>query len=132
MDPLSVSASVITVLGAVEEVIGYLKDFKHGGEQRQKLLDEVTSLWAVLRHLYDTIPQSPAGLQKLLKILTSDKSDSILEQCKTLIHELQVHLQPRTRSEKFVQNLRWSFAKNETEQKIEQLHRFQTVEIQHI
>jgi hypothetical protein len=53
-DPLSISASVITLLQLSGTVIEYLNGLKGASEDRRRLLDEVTSVSGLLRDVAGT------------------------------------------------------------------------------
>jgi hypothetical protein len=130
MDPLSVSASVSALIGATGVVVGYLRDLKDGDEQRQRLLDEVTNLWAVLSHLGEQVqrkaPTSRYSGSTSLKAIY--EPDGIIEQCHKTIEDLENCLRPAEKSSgRLLQKMRWSLSKDEVQRKIDQLHRYQTM-----
>jgi hypothetical protein len=128
MDPLSVSVSAVSLVQATAALVGLLKDLKAGGEQRQRLCDEVTSLWAVLSHLealdhnYDSRKGSSEGLSTL------HQPGGVIQQCRAVVDGLRARLEPaKTKADRILQNLQWSFGKDEVQSKVDQLHRFQTI-----
>jgi len=52
-DPLSVTASIITVLDLAAKVTSYLKDVKGGAEERLRLRDELRNTVTLLHMLKD-------------------------------------------------------------------------------
>jgi hypothetical protein len=126
-DPLSFAASVTALIATTGTVIGYLKDLRDSDEQRQRLHDEVTSLWAVLCHLKETTRRTSPTTADSGPLATLDQPGGVIEQCHKVISELQTRLQPgKNRSSQVLHKLQWYFAKDDVQRKIDQLHRFQT------
>ena len=51
MDPVSATASIISLIDATYRVVEFLSDLKDGGKERVKLLAEVSYMWCTLDSL---------------------------------------------------------------------------------
>ena len=94
-DPLSFAASITALIATTGTVLECLKDLKDDDEQRQRLHDEVTSLWAVLCHLRETIECTSLRTADSGPMSTLHQPGGVLDQCFKVVEELQTRLQPR-------------------------------------
>ena len=109
-DPLSVTASIVTVLDVVKEVINFGLDVANAPKAILSLKKEVVYLRVLLEQLKDRCEETlhgqktpPPWLQVLWEVRRSDKSGlgeyeygGLVAQLKQAVDEAMANLQPRT------------------------------------
>ena len=81
MDPLSVTASLLTVIGTVKQVgkgLKQLKALKQAPQELDDLLDENSQFEAILKAI-DNAPWSSSSVQPELKIILSKAYEKLTE-----------------------------------------------------
>lgn len=142
MDPLSVTASVITVIQAAEAVISiccnYRSSIKGSSWEVSRVLDEIRGLRDVLRileGLADKADTSGSTNQSHFLELKSlcDPGTGILSRCRNELEMLESSLAPPGRSgpagpkrKALVEALRWPLQRGETENVLERIERFKS------
>lgn len=116
-DPLSVTASVIGILGLVGKVISsgyeiyqYYEDVKKAPKDIEKLMDELQSLIPVLTALRDYATTDPQ--LKTLQMLNGPRRP--LQVCEQELQDLKQKLKPRKKLKGVMNALRWPLQEKET------------------
>jgi hypothetical protein len=122
-DPLSISASIIAVIQLSGTVIEYLNGVKAASEDRQRLLNEVTSISGFLYFLKDRAEQSQQGnsWSSTLKSLNGPKGP--LEQFKIALERLTSKLAPVVGLRKAGKAITWPFQKEEIKELLATIER---------
>jgi Fungal N-terminal domain of STAND proteins len=143
MDPLSVTASIITVLQAANQVVSICYDYAAAGKGSSwglpRVIDELKNLRNVLESL-EQLSQAAAGTdpaaRSRLPNLTSlcDPNHGPLVSCRKELNRLSEklstpawasHYGPRRKS--LVQSLRWPLKEGDTKKTLEDIERFKTI-----
>ena len=114
MDPLSVSASIATLLQLSSTVLGYLSDIKCGPEGLQKLRLEVCSILPILSVLQDEAEQAKSGGRRCSTLLSLDVSNGPIQQFRAVLERLETKLAPLKDWKKVGRTFTWPFGKEET------------------
>lgn len=136
MDPLSVAASIVTILGLAFTVVEYINDIKDARQERIRLRDEITSASGPLYMLRDRIEQEqmrmsadPDGPSKswMSSFMALASPGGPLEQFERALRELERHLAPFEGMEKqrrnFRKSLTWPFQRRNVERYISVIER---------
>lgn len=142
MDPLSITASVITVLQAAEAVISICCDYrsavKGSSWELSRVLEEVRALRNVLRtleELADKAESPSSDARSRLPALKSlcDPDTGILNKCRTELNNLTTKLTPPewigpsgSKRRGLVQALTWPLRKEDTEKALAGIERFKS------
>ena len=115
-DPLSISASIVTVLQLTKDVIAYLNDARNAPKDRQELRDEISSTACYLYMLKDTAEEA-ARRNKAPHSLSSLLGDhGPLKQFQSALEQLTVKLVPTGRFKGTARSLIWPFEKSQIDQ----------------
>ena len=142
MDPLSITASVITVLQAAEAVIAVCYDYrsavKDSSWEVPRVLEEVRALRSVLltlEELADKAETSSSDAKSRLPAFKSlcDPDTGVLVECRTELNNLNTKLTPPewvgpagSKRRGLVQALSWPLKKGETEKVLASIERFKS------
>lgn len=85
MDPLSVIASSLTVLGAVRAAISTIGSIRNANLSLKIVIEELTNFETVMRHATETLCTYRGSLSRHQWAAVA----ALLEHAKSLIHELQ-------------------------------------------
>ena len=113
MDPLSVSASIVTLLQLSSKIIGYLSDVKGAPKEHQKLRLEVCSVLPMLSILQDQADQAQQGDSWSTTLRTLTGPQGPLEQFRDSLKRLESKLAPVKGLKKARKALVWPFEKAE-------------------
>lgn len=114
MDPLSVSASIVTLLQLSSTVIGYLSDVKGGPRELQRLRLEVCSILPILSVLQDEAEQAKSGDRWSSTLLSLDVPNGPIQQFRAALEQLETRLTPIKGWKKIGKVFTWPFEKDET------------------
>src|SRR5579862_3664474 len=124
-DPLSITASVISILRLTETVIHYLLDVKGAGKDRDTILTEITSTHSFLFLLQGKAEKSGAQWDErffqTMKALNGPKGP--LEQFKLALEQLAIKLTPVTGLKKLGKALAWPFESKEIKNILSKIER---------
>ncbi|KAK4986180.1 hypothetical protein LTR50_005472 [Elasticomyces elasticus] len=112
-DPLSATASIVSILQLATAVTGYLKDVKGGSGDRQRLRDEIRSTVCLLEMLKDRIEDAEAGETRFTAIESLNTPCGPLDQFKQTLDTLVSKLAPASRIKQKTQMLQWPFDKKD-------------------
>lgn len=123
MDPLSIAASTIAVIQLAANVIQYIIDAKDAGDDRQRILYEITSVHGFLYLLKNKAeqPQWDETFFETMKSLNAFRGP--LEQFKIVLERLATKLRPTQGLKKFGKALTWPFQKQEIEDILSSIER---------
>lgn len=126
-DPLSITASIITVLQVTSKVVSLCYDYRCGVKdaptEMKQLTDEVTSLRDVLESVMRLADEDETKRIHLLTLKLLTKSDGILSSCKTEMFVLEKDLKPVTGIRAVTRNMKWPYTRGEVEKKVDRLTR---------
>ena len=114
-DPLSITASIIAILQLTQQVIQYVVDAKDAGDDRNRLLNEITSAHGFLFVLKDKAEKFGIRWDDTfyVNMRTLNGPTGPLEQYKLALQRLVAKLMPQKGLKKFGQILGWPFEKKE-------------------
>ena len=122
-DPLSISASIVTILQLTKDVISYLNEARNAPKDRQELRDDLTSTAYYLYMLKDAAEEAaprhtaPSSLASLLG------DHEPLTQFRTTLSELTAKLQPKGHSKSSMSAITWPFHKPHVEEILRKMER---------
>lgn len=124
-DPLSVTASLISVLGLAGQAMQYLKDVKQGSSDRTRLRDELRNAVCLVEMLKDRVEDSEeSGLQGG-SIASLMAPDGPLHLFQSTLETVIAKLVPQERK-RLTQPLKWPFDKQSIEEILRSLERQKT------
>lgn len=134
-DPLSITASVITVLQLSATAIDYLRGIKDGVSDRVKLRDELRSTTYILEMLRDRIEDAEDdaattrsfGTEKRpLSIKSLAGPDNPLNLFQRVLEDVIAQLSPQHKLRQRVLSLTWPFTKKDVAEKLACLERLKS------
>ncbi|KAI9838432.1 MAG: hypothetical protein M1837_002487 [Sclerophora amabilis] len=112
-DPLSITASISSILQVTGTVVQYLNDVKDSTKDRNRLLLEVSSVVGLLYSLKDLAMKAESGDALLASVRSLDSPKGPLEQFKSTLELLGSKLAPAHSSKKVRAAMTWPFQKGE-------------------
>ncbi|KAI9779285.1 MAG: hypothetical protein M1816_003625 [Peltula sp. TS41687] len=113
MEPVGVTASLITLLNTSTTVIGYLRIVKDASKEQKRLIEEISSVSGTLFSLKDLAGQAESGEAYLETVRSLDVPNGPLVQYKAALERLAARLAPATGLKKAGKALAWPFKKEE-------------------
>jgi hypothetical protein len=107
-DPLSITASVLTVLQVAESLTNFIRDLKNASEEHKKVLSEVQSLQSVLHQVYESSRRTELEISH--RGLFEGPQDA-LEICRLHLEDLMNKLAPMRQPGKTCSSVMWKFKK---------------------
>jgi hypothetical protein len=112
MDPLSLTASIITVIqltgSVVSAVYNYRKSVKNAPEDAAKIIQDLTGLSHILEKLLQVIEKERSTtVTRLASLEGLAKPDGSLESCQKILERLNAKLQPENGWRAVKQSLIW-------------------------
>jgi hypothetical protein len=126
MDPLSITASIIAVLQATKEVIGYLKETKDAPKELAKVYDEARNVVILLHELKDSLAEQDPHDSWLRATSGLTVPDGPLDQYKKAL-EVLVSKTTSHGVRKIGQVLAWKFIKEEVIALLWQIERIKSL-----
>ncbi|KAL9100692.1 MAG: hypothetical protein Q9163_003956 [Psora crenata] len=127
MDPLSISASITTLLELTSAVIKYMNDVKGAGKDRQKVLIETSSTSGMLYMLRDQAEEAKEGDPWLLTLRSLNVPKGPIEQFKDALQRLAEKLAPVEGLKKVGKSFAWPFQKGEVMEILHTIERQKTL-----
>jgi hypothetical protein len=123
-DGLDITSGIIAVLQLTQEVIQYLLEVKDANADRQRILNEITSVHGFLYILKDKAESSNACDTPLFNTLrTLNVADGPLEQFKSALERIATKVKPERGAKKVYKALKWPFEKGEVKELINAIER---------
>ena len=109
MDPLSITASVISLAAVVRETVRLVQGIKDGGNDRVQIATEVKGLLIVLRSVegFCETVDDDATASWIQALRSISEENGILECARTELQKLNEILKPRTGHQRLIQSVRW-------------------------
>lgn len=129
MDPLSLTVSITTLIGATTQVLSYLNDVKTASKERAKLASEATNLLALLtslRYKAEEVEQERNQWYENIRSLLGG-ANGPLDQFRSALEELAGKLAPATGLKKFSRTLTWTLDKKECIDILDKIERLKTL-----
>lgn len=127
MDPLSITASILTLLQLTEKVVRYARQTKDAPKERTRVLQEASGLVGLLITLKslmdDCDPQDP-WLRATSGLATSN---GLLEQYRSALEKLTGKIMPGDGLRKIGQALVWKFTKEDVSDLMSQIERVKSL-----
>ena len=114
MDPLSISASIITLLELTSKVITYLSDVKGGPEELRTIRREVSSVSSILIMLQDQADQTKQDRSFSLTLRSLNVPNGPFVQLHTALEHLALLLAPTKGWRRIGKAFKWPIEKEET------------------
>lgn len=124
MDPLSVTASIITIITLTGSVIDYLNDIKDASKDRARCEEQVANLQCLLRSLKNRVKEAKPEDSWFKEVCKLVVENGPLDQFRVAMEELEAKLKPKAALQKIGQMLVWKLTKKEVAEilsRIEQL-----------
>ncbi|OAG12718.1 ankyrin [Paraphaeosphaeria sporulosa] len=113
MDPLSVAASIISVLQLSGKVLGYLNDVKDASEDRAKCAVEASNVYSLLLNLRFRLEEGSADAPWYTAVRALGVENGPLDQFKQALETLQIQMTGGGRIQQAGRALVWKFKKEE-------------------
>jgi len=123
MDPLSIIASVITVLDLCGKVIGYIATAKGATKDRSRLKAEILSCQSLLEALKDETEDSDGSDDWANIIKTLEGAGAPLNVLEETLGLLVLKLGPKKNLQKVVKVLMWPFEEKDVSKVLEVIER---------
>ena len=109
--PVSMTASIIAVLGLAETVLEYLNDVRVASKERAECSLEVSMVYGLLTSLRYRVETSNAQDSWFTTVRTLATENGPLDQFKTALEMLSSRLRPVKAIEKIGQTLTWTLCR---------------------
>lgn len=130
-DPLSITASIVTILQLAATATQYLKDIKQGSTDRLRLRDELRSTVCLLEMLKDRVEDSEDAIEaaealKPASIRTLASPDGPLNLFKRILEDIVAKLAPEHSLRRLAKPFTWPFDKKDVSEMLASLERLKT------
>ena len=126
MDPLSATASIISVLRFSSKVLGYLNDVKDASKDRARCTIEATHLHSLLTTLRFRLEEGSASAEWHTAVQTLTIKDGPLDQFIQALDELQPIMVAGGKMRKIGESIVWRFKKEEIASILHRIERLKT------
>ncbi|KAK1762458.1 ankyrin repeat-containing domain protein [Phialemonium atrogriseum] len=109
MDPLSITASVISVLELSAKVVKYINSAAGATKERKRLREELRACENILQQLKDEADDSEEGKAWLETIKALESPEGPLGRLRVILRKVEAKLQPREGLGRAFAALRWPF-----------------------
>ena len=123
MDPISLTASFITIIELTTKATSYLKELKHGSEDRVRLREQVRSIQCLLEILKDRVEDSDVLKRDLSSIRSLKLPGGPLDQLTNALQQLNKKLAPGDGLIHKPRALLWPLQKKEVRDLIDAIER---------
>ena len=113
MDPLSVSASIATILQVAKKTIEYLINIKSASKERKVLLSEISIVNGLLISLNQRVKGANLNDPWFVSVRSLNMENGPLDQLKTSLEMLSQKLQSTSTRSEATKNLTWPFNKKD-------------------
>ncbi|KAL8689137.1 MAG: hypothetical protein Q9218_005122 [Villophora microphyllina] len=113
MDPISVAASLGAIIQLSTKAAQFLKEIKHGSEDRIKLREGIRSTACLLEMLQDRVEDADGGGKDLSSIKMLGECGGPLDQLRDALEQLIKKLGPRNGLRQMSRALLWPLSKEE-------------------
>lgn len=112
-DPLSTTASIISVIQLTSEVVKYISGVSGAIKERKRLRDEIRACELILFELQDDVedPEEEKTWSETIKAL--EGSDAPLGRLQNVLSVVKAKLEPKKGLEKALTSLKWPFKEKE-------------------
>ncbi|OCK92309.1 ankyrin, partial [Cenococcum geophilum 1.58] len=127
MDPLSITASIVTVLQLSTKVLGYLNDVKDASKERAKCAIEASNLHSLLLNLRFRLEEGSADKLWYTAVRALAVESGPLDQFKQVLELLRTKTTEGGRLKKTGEALVWKFKKEEIASILARMERLKTL-----
>jgi len=126
-DPLSITAGIIAVVGAVNKVIEYLNDVKNSSQGYQTCLTELSNSVPLLYRLNGRLYEPGSNEAWYDSVRSLAGGDGPLAQYRMALEALLKKVQPAKGLQKVVKALTWTHVKAEVETVMNKIERLKNL-----
>jgi hypothetical protein len=126
-DPVSISASIITILELSKRVLNYLNGVKGASDDRRRLLSEVASISGLLYHLKDRAEQTQRSYSLLKTLQSLEGPKGPLESLDLTLKTLESKLTPAEGWKTVKRAIDWPFQKEEIKEILQRIERYKSL-----
>lgn len=127
VDPLSITASIITVIQLSSEVVIYISGVSGATKERKRLRDEIRACESILVHLQDDVEGSDEENTWLETIKALEGPNAPLGRLQDAFSIVKAKLEPKNGLEKAFTSLIWPFKEKEVDRIIATIEREKTL-----
>lgn len=127
MDPLSMTASIITIIKLTTDLTNYLNDVRQATSEQKKVAVEASNLYSLLLNLRFRVEeaQSDDPWFNEVKLLGADNGP--LAQFKHILERLVEQITTSRTRDRVKSALTWKWAKSEVDEALKQMERLKTL-----
>jgi hypothetical protein len=123
MDPLSFSASLITVLDLTVTLMRFVNDVRHAPRERSQIAREASNIYALLTTLRFRVEEADSDDPWFDQVKALAVADGPLDEFQVILKQLVVKIQPASK----LKDLLWKFAKHEVEVALTRIERLKSL-----
>jgi NACHT domain len=126
-DPLSISVGIIAILKLTGTVVQCLNNVARAAEERQRILDEITTISGILTLLKDLAERPQCGDSWSTTMKSLNVPNGPLEQFRSALERLASKLDPVRGLKRVERSLAWPFQKGEVNEILRAMERQKTL-----
>ena len=127
MDPLSVTASLITIVDLTAKFTSYLNDVTHAKEEQRRLLLEACQLQGLLTGLRYRVETASRGNSWFNQVKLLAQDGGPLDQFKKSLEEMVGHLPSQREKGQVMAALTWTWNKKRIDETLHKTERLKSV-----
>ena len=127
LDPLSMTASIITILELTSKLTGYINDVRHASKEQKKVVMEASNLYGLLTSLCFRVEEARASEPWLNQVKLLGIKDGPLDQFKNALKKMVEQIPSSKKTDQIKSALMWKFTKVEVENALKRMERLKTL-----
>jgi hypothetical protein len=123
MDPLSVTASIITIISLTGSVIRYLSDIKDAPKDRARCAEEAANVQSLLISLRYRLEEVEPGDPWFREVRKLAEKNGAIDRFKAGMEQLQAKVKPKDGLKRLGETLVWKLTKTEVAEILARIER---------
>ena len=127
MDPLSITASIITVLQLTATLTSYINDVRHATREQAKVAVEASNLYSLLTSLRFRVEEARSDNPWLNQVKLLGNKNGPLDQFKDILEQMVEQISSSRKRDQVKSALMWKFTKSEVEDALKRMERLKSL-----
>ncbi|KIV93472.1 hypothetical protein PV10_04684 [Exophiala mesophila] len=127
MDPLSITASIITILELTTKLMVYVNDVRHATREQAKVAVEASSLYGLLTRLRFRVEEARSSDPWLNQVKLLGRENGPLDQFKDILEKMVEQISSSRKRDQVKSALMWKFTKSEVDDALKRMERVKSL-----
>lgn len=127
MDPISMTASLITLLQLTQTLTSYVNDVRNATQEQKKVAVEASNLYSLLTNLRFRVEEARSGDPWFNQVKLLGVENGPLDQFKERLEKMLGSTTSTRKRDQVKSMLTWNFTKSEVNHALQQMERLKTL-----